>query len=76
MPCSARDSANPSAAGITGESLARLVHGFILALATQTHDDTPCRAADRAARGWKPRVNPWESGRTVQTRLEEIDVTL
>jgi len=44
-------------ASMNAESLATLVHGFILALATQTHDGTPARqlhaAADAASVLWR-----------------------
>lgn len=44
-----REAATGATAGLTSESLARLVHGFILALATQTHDDTPAEQLHAAA---------------------------
>lgn len=55
------DEGVPAAAG-TSDSLARLIHGFILALATQTHDDTPPEdlhaAADVLSGLWSPAPRP------------------
>ncbi|WP_313818190.1 TetR/AcrR family transcriptional regulator [Citricoccus sp.] len=45
------------AAAVTSDALARLIHGFILALATQTHDESPAEdlhaAADALSTLWR-----------------------
>lgn len=50
------------ASAVSSDSLARLIHGFILALATQTHDETPAgelHAAAEALSGlWNPARQP------------------